>query len=264
MVEHPVFVEIEKTAFRRNMTGKLYVIGVGPGDPELMTLKAARILKDTSCVFVPKGREEGSSLALSIMRGAISLDGKKIVELHFPMIKTKGSQESEARSQEKEELDSKWNEAVDAVLQTLDRGIDAAFITIGDPGIYSTFFYLYDKLLERKPGLVIEIIPGISSINASAARAGLSLGLGNDRIAILPANYMDSLEETLKQFDTVVLMKVSKVFGTVRDMLNRMNLAARATFVVRAGMDDERVYKDISQVREEDLNYFSLMIVRKR
>jgi len=107
-------------------------------------------------------------------------------------------------------------------------------------------------------------VPGISSINATAARAGLSLGLGNDRIAILPANYLDSLEETLKNFDTVVLMKVSKVFATVRVLLNRMDRTAEATFIVRAGMDDERIYKDISQVREEDLNYFSLMIVRKR
>jgi precorrin-2/cobalt-factor-2 C20-methyltransferase len=142
--------------------------------------------------------------------------------------------------------------------------MDVAFITIGDPGIYSTYFYLHNRLLERKPSLTIEIVPGISSINASAARAGLSLGLGNDKIAILPANYLDSLEETLEKFDTVVLMKVSKVFDTVRDTLTRMNLADSATFIARAGMEDERIGKDIRQVRKEDLNYFSLVIVRKR
>lgn len=251
------------------MTGKLYVIGVGPGDPELMTLKAVRILRQAPCVFVPKGREEGASLALSIMRGAVSLDGKKIVELHFPMMKTRsqgsgvGGQGTEA-SETENDLNAKWNEAARAMLSVLEQGIDAAFITIGDPAIYSTFFYLYDRLLEQKPDLVIEIVPGISSINAAAARAGLYLGLGNDRIAILPANYLDNLQETLERFDTVVLMKISKVFTTVRDLLIRMNRAAQAAYVVRAGMDDERVYKDISQVRDEDLNYFSLMIVRKR
>lgn len=249
------------------MTGKLYVIGVGPGDPELLTLKAARILKETPCVFVPKGREEGTSLALSIMRGAVDIDGKKIVELHFPMMKTAPHPaplpREERETLQVDDLTSKWNEAVQAIVSVLEQGIDAAFITIGDPGIYSTFFYLYDKLLERKPALVIEIVPGISSINAAAAQAGLYLGLGNERIAILPANYLDSLEETLEKFDTVVLMKVSKVFTTVRDLLNRMDRAAQATYVVRAGMDDERVYKDISQVKEGDLNYFSLMIVRK-
>ena len=165
---------------------------------------------------------------------------------------------------EREELDTKWNEAVTAVLNRLDRGIDVAFITIGDPGIYSTFFYLYDKLLERKPSLAIEIVPGISSINASAARAGMYLGLGNDRIAILPANYLESLRETLEKFDTVVLMKVNKVFDTVKDILVQMNLASAAVYVARAGMTDERIVKDISKVRTEDLNYFSLVIVRKR
>lgn len=249
------------------MTGKLYVIGVGPGDPELMTLKSVRTLKETQCIFVPKGSEEGTSLALSIVRRELSLEGKEIVEAYFPMMKTRG-QGSGVSGQGKEvsgnELEAQWNEIVDAVLDKLDRGMDAAFITIGDPGIYSTFFYLYDRLLELRPALVIEIVPGISSINAAAARAGLYLGLGNERIAILPANYLDSLEEMLEKFDTVVLMKISKVFNTVRDLLNRMNRAAQATYVVRAGMDDERVYKDISQVREEDLNYFSLMIVRKR
>src|SRR3990172_1705871 len=167
------------------MTGKLYVIGVGPGDPELMTLKAVRILKEVPCVFVPKGREEGSSLALTIMRGAVSIDGKKIVELHFPMIKTAPHPPNvstpltgqasplprgERQASQADDLNAKWNEAVQAIYSVFEQGIDAAFITIGDPGIYSTFFYLYDKLLERMPELSIEIIPGISSINAAAAR----------------------------------------------------------------------------------------------
>src|SRR5512140_1547231 len=108
------------------MPGKLFVIGIGPGDPELMTLKAVRILKQVPCVFVPKGREEGTSLALSIVQKAMSLEGKEIVEAYFPMVKT-------AQSKSKEELASQWNDTVDAVLKRLDTGIDAAFITIGDP-----------------------------------------------------------------------------------------------------------------------------------
>jgi len=244
------------------------VVGIGPGDPELMTLKAVRILKQVPCIFVPKGKEEGTSLALSIVQKELSLERKEIVELHFPMMKTAPHPgplpRGEREASPAHELDTKWNEAVLAIVSILDQGIDAAFITIGDPAIYSTFFYLYDRLLERMPALNIEIVPGISSINAAAARAGLYLGLGNDRIAILPANYLDSLQETLEKFDTVVLMKVSKVFDTVRDTLIAMGLAAGATYVARAGMEDERIRKDIRTVKEEDLNYFSLVIVRKR
>lgn len=249
------------------MPGKLYVIGVGPGDPELLTLKAARIIRSVPVLFVPKGREEGTSLALSIIQGAVSTEGKQIVELHFPMVKTaphSGPLPRVEREAATAALEAKWSDAVDAVLKYLDEGKDAAFITIGDPSIYSTFFYLYDRLLEKRPGLEVEFIPGISSINASAARAGLSLGLGNERIAVLPANYLDSLQDMLERFDTVVLMKVSKVFPEIKDMLRRTGLTAHAVYVCRAGMDDEKVIRDIHQVREVDLNYFSLIIVRKR
>ncbi len=238
------------------MTGKLYVIGVGPGDPELLTLKAVRILKDVSCIVVPKGREEGSSLALSIVQKALPLDGKEIIEAWFPMKKT-------VQSDGPNELDAKWSETVETITGVLKKGIDAAFITIGDPAVYSTFFYLYDKMLERNPLLTIEMVPGISSINASAARAGLSLGLGNDRIAILPANYAESLKETLERFDTIVLMKVHTVFDSILATLKSMDLIEKATYISRAGMEDERIIRDIRQVQKEDLNYFSLVIVRK-
>jgi precorrin-2/cobalt-factor-2 C20-methyltransferase len=239
------------------MTGKLFVVGVGPGDPELMTLKAVKILKEAPCIFVPKGREEGSSLALSIVQKALALDGREIVEAYFPMMKTRGGADAGV-------LGAAWDDIVRAVLARLDAGIDAAFITIGDPSVYSTFFYLYDRLLALRPELAIEFIPGISSINAAAARARVPLGLGNERIVVLPANYLETLRETLEKYETVVLMKVNKVFDAVKDALIRAGLAKKAVYVARAGMEDERVIKDITSVRDEDLNYFSLVIVRKR
>lgn len=178
-------------------SGKLYVIGVGPGDPELLTIKGMRILNETSCVCVPKGREEGSSLALSIVKQIVNLEGKEIIEAHFPMKKTRNSDHGS-------ELDPKWDETVKAVSSRLNKGIDMAFITIGDPTIYSTFFYLYDRLLEANPDLRVEIIPGVSSINASAARATISLGLADEKIALLPATYLGNLREIFGTFDTIV------------------------------------------------------------
>lgn len=238
------------------MTGRLSVIGVGPGDPELLTLKGLRILKEASCIFVPKGKEEGSSLALSIVEKVADLSGKEIVEAYFPMRKTRGPSSSC-------DLDAKWQHTVDAVIDRLNRGIDAAFITIGDPTIYSTFFYLHDRLLQLNPEITIELIPGVSSITAAAARSLTYLGIADERIAILPANYTGNLRETLERFDTVVLMKVNKVFVSIMRTLEDMNLIDKAVYIARAGMEDEKIIRNLREVRDADLNYFSLVIIRK-
>lgn len=239
-------------------TGKLYVVGVGPGDPELLTLKAVRILREVPVICVPKGREEGTSLALSIVRQSVDIDRKEILEAHFPMRKTRGS-----RHPDGDELDLKWRGTVEAIMDRLHRGLDTAFITIGDPTVYSTFFYLYDGLLELDPRLSIEIVPGVTSVTAAAARAGLSLGLADERIAILPATYEESLGETLRHFDTVILMKVHRVFDKIMKTLTEMDLLHRAVYVSRAGMEDEMVVYDLRTLEERDLNYFSMVIVRK-
>ncbi len=137
------------------MLGRLSVIGIGPGDPELLTLKAVKIIKGSNVLCVPKGRAEGVSLALSIVEQAVDLDGKEIIEAHFPMKKTmkeKGSGSGEAPSSL---LDEQWNKTVTTIADKVKKGIDVAFLTLGDPTIYSTFFYLYDKLLDAVPGLNI-------------------------------------------------------------------------------------------------------------
>jgi len=238
------------------MPGKLTVIGVGPGDPELLTLKGLRILKAATCIFVPKGREEGSSLALSIVGNLLDLSGKEIVEAYFPMKKTRGSAEQD-------DLEAQWQKTVESVSSRLNSNIDVAFITIGDPTVYSTFYYLHERLLDLYPDIIIEIIPGVSSIMASAARAGIYLGIADERIAVLPANYMSNLSDTLQRFDTVVLMKVNRVFGQIRQKLDEMQLTDKAIYVARAGMEDEKIFHNLKEVTDNDLNYFSLVIVKK-
>ena len=238
------------------MTGTLYVIGVGPGDPELLTLKAVRILNTVKCICVPKGREEGSSMALDIIKKIIRMNDKELIEAHFPMRKTKASAHAC-------ELDIKWNETVKTVLGILNRGADMAFITIGDPTIYSTFFYLYDRLLELNPLLSVEIIPGISSITASAAQAGISLGLADERIAVLPATYADDIGMVLEHFDTIILMKVHKVFDQVLAMLDAAGLTDKALYISRTGMEDGQVVRDIGTLKGKELNYFSMVIIKK-
>lgn len=238
------------------MRATLRVVGVGPGDPELLTLKAARIIRESNVIFVPKGREEGTSLALSIVEKAVKLEGKEIIEAHFPMRKTRNQGGDR-------ELDEKWGATVNAITDKLESGEDVVFITIGDPTIYSTFFYLHERLIKLVPELKIEFTPGISSINASAATAGMALSLANEKIAVLPANYLDELESVLEKFDTIILMKVNKVFDHVMELLEKIGLVENAVCVSRAGMDDEQVYRNIKDIDSDKLNYFSTMIVKK-
>ncbi len=251
-----VIIKYAKRIASLTNTGKLYVIGIGPGDPELLTLKAVRILRDVPCICVPKGKEEGSSLALSIVEKTLNLEGKEIFSAYFPMKKTKASKYQS-------EFDTEWQKTISAILGKINKGMDVAFITLGDPGIYSTFFYLYDRLLELNPNLDIKIIPGVSSINAAASMAKIPLGLADERIVILPANYVIHLKETLQQFDTVILMKVSMVFGDILKTLTDMGILNRAIYISRAGMEDEKIFKDIKDVKAKDLNYFSMVIVKR-
>ncbi|MCI0469525.1 MAG: precorrin-2 C(20)-methyltransferase [Nitrospirae bacterium] len=252
------------------MPATLYVIGAGPGDPELLTIKAARILQKIPCICVPKGRDEGNSLALSIIKEAVNLDGKEIIEAVFPMVWPMVKSEEALRSGSNyrdslraSELNAKWDNIADAILSRLNKGIDVAFVTIGDPTIYSTYFYLHDRLLRLMPDLRIKIIPGVSSINASSAAAIMSLAIANERIAILPSNYLKEIKKTLSDFDTIVLMKVYKVFNEISEALKEAGLLDRAVYISNVGSKEEKIFRDIRMVREDDLNYFSMIIVKK-
>ena len=110
-----------------------------------------------------------------------------------------------------DELESKWAATIDRLKTDLAQGLDVAFITLGDPTIYSTFYYLYEKLTQSMPDLRITVIPGISSINASAAAAGIPLILAEEKIAVLPATYEDDIRTVLQECDTFILMKVHRV-----------------------------------------------------
>ncbi len=229
--------------------GRLYAVGIGPGDPELITLKAVRILREAEVIAVPKGKEDGESVALGIVESIVDMQGKRLLEIHFPM--RKGPQREALGKAAKE------------VLGLLYQGRDVAFITLGDPTLYSTFFHLLDAIHQIEPGLKAEIIPGVSSITASAAAASMSLALSGDRVAVIPATYVGDLDSVLDGFQTVILMKAHSVIEEIKAVLARRGLLGGAVFVSRAGRQGE-VIKPLSEVNEGDLNYFSTVIVRTR
>ncbi|OGP30538.1 MAG: precorrin-2 C(20)-methyltransferase [Deltaproteobacteria bacterium GWC2_42_11] len=231
----------------------LYGVGIGPGDPELLTLKAIRVLKEVDIIAVPKSKTDGESIALDILKGVMDLHGKEIIELTFPMKKNR------------DELAASWNNAKDEVLKQLDIGKDVAFITIGDPLLYSTFIYLMEALKNNGgSGIKIKIVPGISSVNAASASACIPLANSSERLAIIPATYEeDKLRQTLKDFDTVVLMKVNKVMDKVIPLLEELGLKKNAIFVSMAGWKEQEVVKDLDTLKGRELDYFSIMIIKK-
>jgi len=231
------------------MTGKLYGVGIGPGDPELITIKAKRILGEADVIAVPKTAAEKTSQALDIA-GDVVEKGKELLELLFPM------------SFDEEVLAKSWELAAAQIRDKLQKGLNVAFITLGDPTVYSTYMYIHKQL--HREGYAAEIIPGIASFCASAARAGISLGENREAIAIIPSAYeFENLERVLKTFDNVVLMKVSKSLSKLEEILKTEQLLDKSVLVSKCGMEDERIEFDWHSLTEEKTSYFSTIIVKK-
>ncbi|NJC87829.1 MAG: precorrin-2 C(20)-methyltransferase [Desulfuromonas sp.] len=234
------------------MSPRLYAVGVGPGDPELLTLKAARILRAADVIVAPTGQAEAASYALGIVAGHLDRDRQLVLERVFPM------------SRDEEELRPHWEATALEVAGHVRAGRTVAFVTIGDPLLYSTFLYLLRILRERYPEIAVEIVPGITSVGAAAAAAGIPLGMAAERLAILPATYEEEkLRQTLLDFDCVVLMKISRVFDRVYALLTELGLERQGVFVRRVGSDQEEVVTDLAALVGQKLDYLSLLIVRK-
>ncbi|HSR36848.1 MAG TPA: precorrin-2 C(20)-methyltransferase [Desulfurivibrionaceae bacterium] len=235
------------------MSGRIAAVGVGPGDPELLTRKAERLIREADVICAPTGAEDATSYALSIVAAFVDRERQEIIPQTFPMLRGAAA------------LEPHWQKAADEVLQRVDAGKRVVFITIGDPCLYSTFLYLYRIFRRQRPEVPVEIVPGISSINAAAAVARVPLGLADDRLTVIPATGPETeVRAALEAFDTVVLMKVSRVFDRLYAMLRELGLADNAVFVRRVGSPQEEVVTDLASLVGTDLDYLSLLIVRKQ
>jgi precorrin-2/cobalt-factor-2 C20-methyltransferase len=231
---------------------RIYAIGVGPGDPELLTKKAERILRSVPVICAPTAGPADSSYALSIIEPLLDLKRQEVIIQVFPMRKDQTG------------LDEFWQTAAAGVVERVRRGSDVAFITIGDPFIYSTFLYIYRILREKYPDIPVEVVPGVSSINAAAIAAGIPLGQASERIAIIPAAFEEKdLLKVLSDFDTVVLMKVSRVFDGIYALLKELGLEKKCAFISRVGTAEEEVVFDLESLLGRKLDYLSMLIVKK-
>lgn len=231
---------------RRNQDGpgKLYGVGVGPGDPELMTIKAVRVIRECDILIVP-GKEPEDTVAYRIARQAVpEAAEKELAGVHMPMTKDPAK------------LEESHREAAAAVREILDSGKTAAFLTLGDPCIYSTYSYIQKQLKEE--GYLTEIINGIPSFLAASAAFNEVLTEGADMLHIIPATYQ--IEEGMNLSGTRVLMKCGRRLPEVRACIERKKGTA-GKMIERCGMEGERIYQSAQEFPEES-GYYSLVIVK--
>lgn len=221
-----------------NGNGKLYGIGVGPGDPELLTLKAVRLLRECDVVAAPDGERTAYQIARRFA------EGKPTLFCSLPMTRDKAAMAESHKA------------AADAVCATLDEGKTVAFLTLGDPSIYSTYWYIHRLIAAR--GYAAELVPGVPSFCAAAAALGRALCEGSEALHILPASH----GQALPQDGSLVLMKAGKSMPETCAALERAGRLQDAALVERCGMEGERVLTDLSGL-DETPGYFSVVLVKE-
>ena len=230
--------------------GTLYGISVGPGDPELITLKGLRLLQKVPVVAFPAGIQAQPGIAQQIVAQWLSPNQVQLA-LTFPYV------------QDMAVLEVAWQVAAQQVWQYLNRGQDVAFTCEGDVSFYSTFTYLAQTLQQLHPEALITLVPGVCSPMAAAAVLGLPLTIRQERLVVLPALYsVGELEAVLDWADVVVLMKVSSVYEQVWQVLQRRSLLENSWVVERATLPDMVIYADLGDRPTLKLPYFSLLIVQ--
>ncbi|MGF1486538.1 MAG: precorrin-2 C(20)-methyltransferase [Prochloraceae cyanobacterium] len=232
--------------------GTLYGISVGPGDRELITIKALRLLQQAAVVAFPAGTDNKLGLAQEIILPWLSSNQKQL-PLSFPY------------TRDDRILLRAWEKAAKTVWEHLKVGENVAFACLGDLSLYGTFTYLAFALQQFAPTAKIEIIPGVCSPLAATAILGIPLAVRQDRLAIVPAlDRVKELETIVQWADVLVLMKVNSVYPEVWHFLQERDLLDRSWVVERATMGDGKIYSDLRSSRDLKLSYFSLLIVRVR
>ncbi|WP_017298472.1 precorrin-2 C(20)-methyltransferase [Nodosilinea nodulosa] len=229
--------------------GILTGVGIGPGDPDLLTLKALKCLQSADVIAFPKGRNGQPGLAQRIV--APHLGQQRQLPLEFPYVL------------DQSELSRAWQQACDRVWQCLSQGQNVVFACEGDISFYSTFNYLALSLKQRYPAVHINQVPGICSPMAAVSALGLPLTMQDDKLVVLPAIYaMADLEATLTWADVVVLLKVGSVYSKIWALLERRQLLEQSWVIVNATQPNQRIYRPLTLHPHIDLPYFSLMVIR--
>lgn len=231
------------------MQGILYGIGIGPGDPELMTLKAVRLIKEADLIALPQQGATKEITALEIVKQAVDLTDKPLLFLPMPMTK------------DEQVLNSSHDQAAELICTQLQQGKNICFLTLGDPSIYSTYIYVHNRVLAA--GHKAQLIAGITSFCAVAARLNSGLVEREQMLHVIPGTYNSEDFSYLDLPGTKVIMKSGKSIGKLRDELYKRGLHMQSGMVECCGMKNERVYPTLENI-DENSNYFSLVVVKER
>ncbi len=233
------------------MTGKFYGIGVGPGDPGLLTLRAADLLKTAAVICIPRSAADNESTALKAA-GAFIGESAAIIEVPTPM------------TRDKDVLEAEWRRGAEKIAAHLAAGCNVAFITIGDAMLFSTYTYLLKHVRALLPAVEVESVPGVTSFAAAAAHLNLPLAEGPEKLAVVPAvDDPEALRPLLAAFDSIVLMKVAGKYDAIVALLAELGLRDKAVYVSRLGYPDQFVTRDLDSLVGKKRDYLSLILVKK-
>ena len=236
---------------------KLFCVGCGPGDPELLTIRALNLITEADVIFVPTSKVDKPSIALSIVAKYIK-ETTKIINLVFPMVKDRDS------------LKDYWKKNTLEISQMVRTGKKTIYLTVGDPSLYSTWIYIHRELKKNHKDIEIEIIPGITSIFAFAAESKISLVEGNEHLSIVPACYdLNKVKNTVKASDTIVFLKDGRYFDNVIEMLSDSGFSEETQIAIAQDVSTKenileiKHLKDLKGKKQPSQKYFSIMVVKR-
>jgi len=233
-------------------------IGVGPGDPDLLTVKAVKAIQNADIIMCPASKEDRPSIALSVVSSLIDKSkNQEIVKLIFPMTK------------DKDVLEATWKKNAKIMAEKVLLGKNVVYLTVGDPYLYSTWIYMHKDLKENYPEMDISVIPGIVSIFTFAAKVGISIAEGSEKVAIIPSCYdLSSVKEIAKYTETMVFLKDGRYFDQVIKVLKEAGFPDDSIFAIGQdlGTENEIIRKmTLGEVNDETLTtkYFSILVVKR-